>query len=145
MPEKTGQVFSPKDLIEIHFRQLRHESIEIILDACYNGLQLVLSPTASFRLNDRFKTPRRNQHSFFHDVQLEWLGFEERNGAHFCFSFACPEQLRGAGLRLTNVFEEGKMCALLAFDDETNEVNVILFQCLYRTPRVRSGEPDIIT
>lgn len=145
MPKKISDVSAPKELLEIHFRQLRHENIELILDACYDGLQKALSPDRPFFSSSRFESPRGNSYSFFHGVKSESTWFHDIHGAIFRFSFECPPSLRGAALTSSNVFEQMKMCALLAVHTKTNEVNVILCEPYSRTNSVSPHQDDNIS
>ena len=58
--------------------------------------------------------------------------FHEFMGAMFRLSFECPRKLRGLSIHSSSLLEKGKMCALLAVHDETQEVNVILFEPFLR-------------
>ncbi|MCJ1327194.1 hypothetical protein MMC10_003861 [Thelotrema lepadinum] len=127
----TVHAEAPSRLLECHFRQLRHDSIETILDSCYDGLQKAIWP-ANPIYDHRQETMRGTHYSFLQEVRFESFMFHEFMGAIFRLSFECPRKLRGLSILSSSLLDKGKMCALLAVHDDTQEVNVLLFESFLR-------------
>ena len=125
----------PARYLDIQFRQLRHESIEPIVDACYHGLQaLVFAKEAS--PDHHRETPRGVRYSCFCNVESEELLFHERDGLMARLSYDCPFKLRGRAISKSGIFEEGKMVCLVARHEETEAVNVIMMEVFLRESSV---------
>ena len=122
-------------MCDVHFRHLRHENIEPIADACFHALQILVEPTpcSSWLVSGaKLQTPRGVDYQFYTNVAFEGALFTFRDGASVIVSYDCPPGLRGKAMHTSTVFEEGKLCALVAVHEDTNEVNVLLCEVLMR-------------
>ena len=128
---------APTRLLDCHFRQLRQDNIEGIIDACYDGFQKAIWPAQPI-YDHRQETPRGTRYTFLQDVKFESVMFHEYMGAIFRLSYECPRNLRGPAILSSSMFEKGKMCALLAIHDDTHKINVILFEAFLRESTVSS-------
>ena len=108
-------------LLDIHFRQLRYESTEAIIDCCYHASQrLVELVTRSHELDydDRMSTPRGCRYSLFRDIAVEELSFNFQKGVTLRVSFACPKALRGLRMGPSKHLEEGMLVALIGLEKD---------------------------
>ena len=126
MPKK-GQ-FAPHHLapgqarlLDVQFRQLRYDSIEDLMDACYHAsqqmVQLVSEPEVS-DYDDRLSTPRGCRYSLFRHIGFEEIMFDEKQGVMIRISFACPEALRGERLGPSKHLEDGMVVALIGLSED---------------------------
>ena len=126
MPRKSSQARHHLPLgqerhLDTLFRQLRHESIEPIIDACYHASQqlaVLAKQTAIVDYDDRMVTPRKGRYSLFHDIAFEDTMFNPSRGLQVRVSFACPRALRGRLMGLSKRFEEGMLVALIGLSDD---------------------------
>ena len=103
------------------FRQLRYDSTEPIIDACYHASQQLASVVADKNMadySDRMITPRKGRYSLFRDVTFEDVMFNPLKGLLVRISFACPRALRGKRLGVSHQFEEGMLVALVGIGDD---------------------------
>ena len=126
----------PSYLVEMHFRQLRFENIQPIIDACYHGLQTVVSSTMNVTSGVKLETPSGGEYSLFHGVELGNIWFDTTSGASFYIKFQCPVHLRNGKLRKSTTLEPGKLCALLVVLDQDHKVDVVLCQIKERSVAV---------
>ncbi|KAL6718792.1 hypothetical protein ACLMJK_003026 [Lecanora helva] len=113
--------FGQKRLLDIHFRQLRYESTECIIDSCYHASQCLVKLVKEPRSADydyRMVTPKGVRYSLFRDVRIEELIFNEKKSITVRLSFACPKALRGRGLGPSKNFEDGMLVALVGLDQD---------------------------
>ena len=106
-------------LLDIHFRHLRYDSTESLIDACYHASQqltrLVSEPQA-FDYDDRMVTTRGFRYSLFQDIAFEEIVFNYQKGVTLRVSFACPKGLRGRRLGPSKHLGEGMLVALVGLD-----------------------------
>lgn len=132
-------------LVDTLFRQLRYESTECIIDACYHAAQqlAVISPKQNHDYDFGQETPRGVRYSLFRDVLFEELLFHEAKGAVIRLSFACPRTLRGGRMHISGLFEKGMLVALLGLDEDGSSLSTTFFEVHLRqstdSMRVRSG------
>ena len=109
-------------LLDIDFRQLRHDSVEEIIDCCYHASQqlsrLERQPSGP-DYDDRQKSPRGSHYSLFIDVAFEDIMYHDQRGMMLRMSFACPFNLRGRRMGFSNHLEEGMLVALIGLTNET--------------------------
>ena len=108
-------------LLDTHFRHLRYENTEPIIDACYDAsqrLSRLVSEPKVLDYDDRMVTARRFRYSLFRDVAFEEITFNAQKGVSLRLSFACPKGLRGSRLETTKHLEEGMLVALIGLDDK---------------------------
>ncbi|KAI9870942.1 MAG: hypothetical protein M1830_003607 [Pleopsidium flavum] len=120
-------------LLDTLFRQLRFDSTEAIIDACYHAFQkLVTSLTTQVGMSDvydvRQDTPNGNRYSLFWDVSFEELIFDDTKGIIVRVSFACPTFLRGRRIHSSGFFEDGMLVALLGLDSIDSGLSVTFFE-----------------
>ena len=120
-------------LLDTLFRQLRYDSTEAIIDACYHACQkLVTFLTKQSPLFDiygvRQDTPNGTRYHLFWDVAFEELIFDEMKGTMVRVSFACPTFLRGRSLHSSGFFEDGMLLALLGLDDADRGLSITFFE-----------------
>lgn len=121
--------------IDLHFRHLRYDNTESIIDICYHAIQnlATLGPALkAINYDDRMQTPRGVQYSMFRDVGFVEIQFNERHGLCFRISFACPKALRGDGLSKSNCLEQGMLAALIGFDAGKSRVSVTFVEIVRR-------------
>ena len=132
-------------LVDTLFRQLRYESTECIIDACYHAAQqLAITPTSqNYDYDFAQETPRGVRYSLFCDVLFEELLFHEAKGTVVRLSFACPRTLRGGRMHSSGLFEKGMLVALLGLDEDGSSLSTTFFEIHLRqstdSMRVRSG------
>ena len=124
MPKKDP--FSPHHypcgqdrLLDIHFRHLRYDNVESIIDCCYHASQQLASmrsvpPSSDY--DNRMVTPKGFRYSLFQQINFEELIFAPKKALTVRVSFACPKALRGRRLGSTNHFEKGMLLALIGLD-----------------------------
>ncbi len=108
-------------LLDTHFRHLRYENTEPIIDACYHAsqrLSQLVSEPKVLDYDDRMVTARGFRYSLFRDVAFEEISFNAQKGVSLRLSFACPKGLRGSRLEITKHLEEGMLVALTGLDDK---------------------------
>lgn len=108
-------------LLDVQFRQLRYDSIEGMVGACYHASQELLRLVSEPRVADydyRLETPRGFRYSLFRYVSFEEVAFNFQKGVTLRMSFACPPKLRGSGLGPSKHLEEGMLVALIGYDEE---------------------------
>lgn len=117
-------------LIDTLFRQLRYESTERIIDACYHASQLLWQSNGK-RLatpDPRQDTPNGTRYHLFWDVAFEQLIFDEKKGLVVRVSFACPGFLQGRKIHSSGLLENGMMVALVALDKSDSRLSVAFFE-----------------
>ena len=140
-PTYPHYLTGPSRLCDLHFRHLRHENIEPIIDACFHGLQTAVEPPNGFLISGtKFVTPRGVSYSLFTNAIFESALFDLHNGAAVVVSYDCPPQFRGRAMHTATIFEERKLCALIVLHEDNREVNVILCDILMRHSTVSSPE-----
>ena len=106
-------------LLDIHFRHLRYESTESLIDACYHASQQLtrlISEPQAFDYDDRMVTIRGFRYSLFRDIAFEEIIFNYQKGMTLRVSFACPKGLRGRRSGPSKHLEEGMLVALIGLD-----------------------------
>lgn len=133
-------------LVDTLFRQLRYESTECIIDACYHAAQQLAMTSSTEQYHDydfSQETPRGVRYSLFHDVLLEELLFHETKGTVVRLSFACPCTLRGGRMHSSGLFESGMLVVLLGLDEDGSSLSTTFFEVHLRqstdSMKVRSG------
>lgn len=132
-------------LVDTLFRQLRYESTECIIDACYHAAQQLTVALAKQNLDYDFgqETPRGVRYSLFRDVLFEELLFHEAKGTVVRLSFACPRTLRGGRMHSSGLFEKGMLVALVGLDEDGSSLSTTFFEVHLRqstdSMKVRSG------
>lgn len=110
-------------LLDIHFRHLRYESTECLIDSCYHASQTLtclVSEPHSHDYDDRMVTMRGLRYSLFRDVVFEEIIFNHQKGITLRVSFACPKGLRGRRLGPSKHLEEGMLVALIGLDGNSS-------------------------
>ncbi|KAL8792460.1 MAG: hypothetical protein Q9195_004916 [Heterodermia aff. obscurata] len=113
-------------LADLHFRHLRYDNTESLIDVCYHACQcLTAIPTGPEPIiyDDRKQTPRGIQYSLFRDIDIFEISFHAAKGLSFRVSFSCPEGLRGNKMHKSTCLEEGRLAALIGYDDVASEVS----------------------
>ena len=128
MPKKDP--FSPhrlpcgqQRLLDIHFRHLRYESTEPIIDSCYHASQQLTGIISGPKLtdyDDRMVTPKGFRYSLFRDVQVVEFIFSDTKAITVRVSFACPRALRGRRLGPSKHLEDGMLIALIGLDSHSS-------------------------
>ena len=124
-----------KRLTDLHFRHLRYDNIESIIDICYHAAQSIVTLGADLETanyDDRMQTPRGNPYSMFRNAGFVETQFHERHSLVFRLSFACPEPLRGNGMRKSSCLQEGMLAALIGFDPVKATVSVTFIEIVRR-------------
>lgn len=123
-----------KRLLDIHFRHLRYESTESIIDSIYHAIQqstqIMAQPQVS-DYDDRMVTPKGFRYSLFRYVSFEELLFIDKKSTAVRVSFACPIALRGRRLGLSKHLEEGMLAALVGLD-QNSSVSVTFMEIYQR-------------
>lgn len=120
-------------LLDTLFRQLRYDSTEAIIDACYHACQkltaFLTNQSTMLDINDvRQDTPNGIRYHLFLDVAFEELIFDEMKGILVRVSFACPSFLRGRRMHSSGFFEDGMLLALLGLDNLDTGLSVTFFE-----------------
>ena len=132
-------------LVDTLFRQLRYESTECIIDACYHAAQQLAITSKEHNHDYDFsqETPRGVRYSLFRDVLFEELLFHEFKGTVVRLSFACPRTLRGRRMHSSGLFEKGMLIALLGLDEDGSSLSTTFFEVHLRQStdamKVRTG------
>lgn len=140
----------PQRLLDLLFRHLRFESVEILRDVVYTAAQeafhsspkqqstfhrsYLLQNTRSPQDNhiqlqiDGYK-PRRetlsgNRFFMYRDAQLEEMQSHEQEGLLARVSYECPNFMRGNKIYDSERLKKGMLAALLCFDTETDQLMV---------------------
>ncbi len=117
--------------IDINFRQLRYEHTESIVDICYHASQHLIILSSDPQVLDyevRTDTPQGRRYSFFRDVEVVELNFDERYGIVVRVSFSCPPGLRGRHLHGSGHFERGMLAALVGIDEDSTSPSTTFFE-----------------
>lgn len=120
-------------LLDTLFRQLRYDSTEAIIDACYHAGQRLLAfltkQISTLDIYDvRQNTPNGTRYHLFSEVAFEELIFDETKGILVRVSFACPMYLRGRRMHSSGFFEDGMLLALLGLDNLDMGLSVTFFE-----------------
>lgn len=120
-------------LLDTLFRQLRYDSTEAIIDACYHACQkLVISLATQGAMSDVYQvrqdTPNGHRYSLFWDVGFEELIFDDQKGIIVRVSFACPTFLRGRRMHSSGFFDDGMLVALVGLDNIDSGLSVTFFE-----------------
>lgn len=121
-------------LLDTHFRHLRYENTEPIIDACYDAsqrLSRLVSEPKVLDYDDRIVTAKGFRYSLFRDVAFEEITFDAQKGVSLRLSFACPKGLKGSRLETTKHLEEGMLVALIGLDDN-NGLSTIFMEIWQR-------------
>lgn len=124
-----------KRLTDLHFRHLRYDNTEPIIDICYHAIQTIVSLGAELNLasyDDRMQTPRGAQYSMFRNVHFVETQFHDQHSLTFRISFACPEALRKKSIYNSSCLQEGMMAALVGFDATKGTVSVTFLEVVRR-------------
>jgi hypothetical protein len=118
-------------LVDTHFRQLRYDSVECVIDSTYYACQLL----ASFKTLDECKngqeTPKGNYFRAYYDVCFEGLGWNSFKGLEVEISFACPPYLQGWKVCTSDVLERGMLVALVGLDLDDSALSTTFFEILF--------------
>ena len=116
----------PEKDIDFHFRCLRHENVEAVIDVCHHGLRMaVRAGQATTPVTDyRMETRGGQRFTFLQGVVFKGPGFLEQHGLAAKVQFDCPAPYRGAAFRKSELLEEGMLCSLLAVHKD-GSLNVI--------------------
>ena len=138
-------------LLDLSFRQLRFESVELIRDICYSAAQISylghqtqsysLQPSRVGQDSDltldrngvgdfelRHETPTGNRYFLYQGIQVEELLSHESKTVLVRLSFHCPPFMRGRKIHHAGRFDEGMLVALLCLDTKTNLLDVYYLQ-----------------
>ena len=119
--------FGPGKYLDYHFRLVRHENVEPIIDACHHGLQKAVKATTSYGnviKTHQLETDNGVRYSMFQGVAIQKLFFHEKHGMLVELKFDCPPTLRGSKFNQSKVFEPGMLCSFLAVHED-GSLNVI--------------------
>ena len=138
MPEKDR--YSPLHiglarLADLHFRHLRYDNTESLIDVCYHACQCLTGTRAGPEpaiYEDRMQTPRGIQYSLFRNIDIFDVNFHAAKGLGFRVSFSCPEGLRGNKMHKSTCLEEGMLAALIGYDDVASEVSICFMEVIRR-------------
>ena len=138
MPEKDQ--YSHVDdgvarLADTHFRHLRYDNTEPIIDVCYHACQWLTIPHETVELSnydDRVQTPRGIEYSLFRAIDIFEVSFQQAKGASIRVSFACPEGLRGNKMHKSKCLEEGMLAALVGYDETASAVSICFLEVVRR-------------
>ena len=149
--EANPQLPGVDRLLDLSFRQLRFESVEIIRDISYSAAQTaflgchhqsnlrqsgVLNHASPMTLQNgnvnqsepRHETPLGNRYFLYHNIQVEELLAHETKSLLVRLSFNCPPFMRGRKIHHTGRFEKGMLVALLCLDTKTNQLEIYYLQ-----------------
>lgn len=119
----------PERLIDTLFRQLRHDSVEILKDCTYEAAQkLVATDIPPMDYNPVQETSLGYRHRLYWDVAFEELLFDKYNGLMIRVSYSCPKGLRGSKMHGSGRFEPGMLVALVGVDNSNVGVSVTFFE-----------------
>ena len=121
-------------LLDVHFRHLRYENTEALIDACYHASQQLADLTSRPQVSDyddRESTPRGFQYSMFRDVLFEDIRFNFHKGVTLRVSFACPRALRGRRLGPSKHLEDGMLVGLIGLGQD-NALSITFMEILQR-------------
>lgn len=124
-----------KRLTDLHFRHLRYDNTEPIIDICYHAIQSMVFLGKELNLasyDDRMQTPRGTQYSMFRNVEFVETQFSDKYSLTFRISFACPEALRRKSIYTSSCLQEGMMTALVGFDAIKGRVSVTFLEVVRR-------------
>jgi len=124
-----------KRLTDLHFRHLRYDNTEPIIDICYHAIQSMVSLGTEPNItsyDDRMQTPRGTQYSMFRNVDFVETQFNDQYSLAFRISFACPEALRRKSIYKSSCLQEGMMAALVGFDATKGRVSVTFVEVVRR-------------
>lgn len=113
-------------LMDINFRQLRYDSTEVIIDACYHACQSLVASISQPRApdyDDRVQTPQGFQYHLYCDIGFESARFHENQGVHIRASFSCPEALRSRRIISSGRLETGMLVALIGWDEASRTLS----------------------
>lgn len=138
MPEKDR--YSHVDngvarLADTHFRHLRYDNTEPIIDVCYHACQWLTTPHEIVELSnydDHVQTPRGIEYSLFRGIDIFEVSFQQFKGASVRVSFACPEELRGNKMHKSKCLEEGMLAALVGYDEMASVVSICFLEVIRR-------------
>ena len=142
-PNPTG----PRRLLDLSFRQLRFESVELVKDICYSAAQNAYLPSplrsnpredqqltsASSspplvngvgRLEPKHETTLGHRYFLYNNVRVEELHPHESESVLVRLSFNCPPFMRGLKIHHTGRFEEGMLVALLCLNTSTSRLEI---------------------
>ena len=122
-------------LADLHFRHLRYDNTESLIDICYHACQFltatITGPEPAIH-EDRMQTPRGTQYSLFRNIDIFEVSFHAAKGLSFRLSFSCPEGLRGKRMHKSTCLEEGRLAALIGYDDVASELSVCFMEVIRR-------------
>ena len=122
-------------LVDLHFRHLRYDNTESLIDVCYHVCQCLTATPSSPEpaiYEDRMQTPRGIQYSLFRNIDIFEVSFHAAKGLSFRVSFSCPEGLRGNKMHKSTCLEEGMLAALIGYDTVASEVTVCFMEVIRR-------------
>ena len=117
-------------LIDIHFRQLRYDSTESIIDICYHASQCLISISSESAMPDYDtckRTPMGKQYSLFRDVSFTHSQHEPK-ATMIDVSFTCPERLRERKLFASKELQEGMLAALIGLDKAKTALSITFLE-----------------
>lgn len=120
---------------DLHFRHLRYDNTESLIDVCYHACQCLTATPAGPEpavYEDRMQTPRGIQYSLFRNIDIFEVSFHATKGLSFRVSFSCPEGLRGNRMHKSTCLEEGMLAALIGYNDIASEISVCFMEVVRR-------------
>ena len=115
----------PARHLDTLFRQLRHDSTEIIRDICYSAAQIGFLKTGTLpEEHVRQETHAGNRYFLYRNIKIEEMVSHEHKSMVGRVSFECPAFMRGQKLYDSGRFKEGMLLVLLELDHRTKEFSV---------------------
>lgn len=119
----------PERLVDTLFRQLRHDSIEVLKDCTYAAAQKLATATKiPSDYEPSQETANGNRHYFYCGAEFEELHFDDRQGLMATISYACPKNMRGRKMGKSGRFERGMVVALVGLDEDGVSLSVTFFE-----------------
>ncbi|KAI9783521.1 MAG: hypothetical protein M1839_003691 [Geoglossum umbratile] len=118
-------------LVDTHFRQLRYDSVESVIDSTYYACQLLASLGALDAGQNSYETPRGNYFRAYYDISFECLGWNSFKGLEVEISFACPPHLQGWEMCTSGVLGRGMLAALVGIDLDNSALSATFFEIVF--------------
>lgn len=121
--------------IDVHFRLLRHDSVEKIRDINYNASQEIFfinATTQKVNKEEFYETPMGNRYFLYHKLQVEDIVPGENEGVMIRMSFDCPPKLRGREMHRSDRLQQGMLVGVLLLNHDTNELSIYYFNVNFR-------------
>lgn len=122
----------PPRLLDTLFRQLRHDNVESIKDACYSASQKLATNNGGVSRDYEIRQETRNgtRYYLFWGVQFEELRGDERKGKGLVVrvSYNCPTYLCGRKMHSSGHLMDGMLAALVGLDDDGVSLSTTFFE-----------------